>query len=646
MSLHEQALVFVRGLFRERPGETQASSLNQELEHLSGLLVERERRQSIEQGFYRIAALLSEPLSAEETLHALAHAASAALGGDFSAVFIPSGGRLQLAGSHRLPEKLAAALADGLPPAAGVLASCAAQGQVLAARGASSDDRFGRAWRKLARGSFVSLLAIPIDTEDENGLALVFFAEPRLFTDDDLELARNLAHAAKGALERSSMFERERSSRALSQQLAHIGSLLTTELDPERIVSEVVRQVPTLLGADACTIHVLEGDELIARAAEGERTDDALGTRWPSTAGLAGEVLQSRAPLAVEAVAESDPRRGSDPVLAAGYEAYLGVPLTAAKSGAAGVLSAYSREPRQWREEEVEALSALASNASVALSNAELYQQVAVEKELSETILASVADGIVAVDRDDHVVLWNAAAETITGVPRGEAVGRRSADVLRRTLASGEDRPAGNRIVPIPRGGEDLWLSVTEAVLRDPTGEVTGRIFTFRDVSSERLVEQVKSDFVSTVSHQLRAPLTSIYGFAETLLRNDVLFGEEERRTFLRYVVAESERLAAQGKFGPAASALAAENAQRAAPLPTARAAAATAPAADGAVSLAATASPGVPSAVATGATTGTAPSVGEPDRRTYGPPSTVFLALALLCSIAAFAAHRGLRRT
>ncbi len=167
------------------------------------------------------------------------------------------------------------------------------------------------------------------------------------------------------------------------------------------------------------------------------------------------------------------------------------------------------------------------------------------EKERSETILGSVADGIVAVDRDDRVVLWNAAAERITGVPRREAVGRLSADVLRRTLSSGDEEPAGKRVVPIPRGGEDLWLSVTEAVLRDPAGEVAGRIFTFRDISSERLVEQVKSDFVSTVSHQLRAPLTSIYGFAETLLRNDVLFGDEERRTFLRYVVTESERLAA-----------------------------------------------------------------------------------------------------
>jgi signal transduction histidine kinase len=79
--------------------------------------------------------------------------------------------------------------------------------------------------------------------------------------------------------------------------------------------------------------------------------------------------------------------------------------------------------------------------------------------------------------------------------------------------------------------------------MRDPAGAVAGRIFAFRDISAERFVDQMKSDFVSTVSHELRTPLTSIYGFAETLLRQDVLFGEPERRTFLGYIASESERL-------------------------------------------------------------------------------------------------------
>jgi signal transduction histidine kinase len=101
----------------------------------------------------------------------------------------------------------------------------------------------------------------------------------------------------------------------------------------------------------------------------------------------------------------------------------------------------------------------------------------------------------------------------------------------------------GDRLVSIRRGADEVWLSVTEAIMRDPAGAVAGRIFAFRDISAERVVEQMKSDFVSAVSHGLRTPLTSIYGFAETLLRQDVLFDEEDRRTFLSYIASESERL-------------------------------------------------------------------------------------------------------
>ena len=95
----------------------------------------------------------------------------------------------------------------------------------------------------------------------------------------------------------------------------------------------------------------------------------------------------------------------------------------------------------------MQALAALAANASVALSNAELYQRVAVEREQSVAILANIADGIVAVDRDGHVVLWNRAAEEITGVPAAEAIGRTPAQVLQRDLES--EHGGTNRLVAI-----------------------------------------------------------------------------------------------------------------------------------------------------------------------------------------------------
>jgi PAS domain S-box-containing protein len=278
-------------------------------------------------------------------------------------------------------------------------------------------------------------------------------------------------------------------------------------------------------------------------AGSGKDAAEQVGVRSSCALGLAGEVTQFRAPVRVSDASQ----RGAvdpDPLLAAGYRAYLGVPLSGAEGALLGVLSVYARRARDWRDYEVEALVALAGNASSALSTAGLYQRVAMEKERSDTILAHIADGIVAVDRDDRVVLWNEAASQITGIAREDVLGRDPTDVLKRSLTSPENE-GGTRILSIPRGGEEVWLSVSEAVMRDAAGAVAGRIFAFRDISAQRRVEQMKSEFVSTVSHQLRAPLTSIYGFAETLLRHDIHFSDEERSTFLQYVASESERLTA-----------------------------------------------------------------------------------------------------
>jgi PAS domain S-box-containing protein len=492
---------------------------------------ERTRQARVQRGFYRIASLLGEPLSLEEAYDAAAQAASDALGGDFAAVLMQGATGLGLVGGHALPDAVREL------PLPSALAEAAEDGQVLAAPEVATDERFDSEWQQ---GPFASLLVIPVAGEGR-GLVLVFFSEPRSFTRDDLELAQQVAGAARGALDRSRLFEAERTARALSQQLARTGTLLATELDPVAVLEAVVEEAAGLLRADAAALAALDGDELTVTAAAGDGAEEALGRRLPATGWLGGEVIQSRAPVAYEDIGHDASLAGADAILAAGHQAYLGVPLAGREGALHGVLSVYQRAPRTWREEERQALLALAANASVALWNAELYQRVALEREQSVAILANIADGIVAVDREGQVVLWNRAAAEITGVPASEAIGRAPAQVLQRELES--DGAAPNRLVAIPRGADDVWLSLSEAVMRDPSGAVAGRIFAFRDISAEHAVETMKSDFVSAVSVELRTPLTSIYGFAQTLLRDDVAFGDAERRTFLEFISRESERL-------------------------------------------------------------------------------------------------------
>jgi PAS domain S-box-containing protein len=504
------------------------------------------RQARIQRGFYRIASVLGQSLSRPATLEAIAQAAAETLGGSSAAVLVPSSGRLEAVGTYELPEDLRAILGERAWGLQSPLFRAAVEGRIVVSPRTGDDERLLPDLRDAcAANRYHSLLSVPVDAPRDagRGLVLVFFAEERSFDDDDLELARHLADATRGALERSELFEAERGARALAQQLTRTGRLLTSELDPAAVLDEVVQQAPALVNAEAGAFRLLDGEELVVTAAGGEGAEAALGSRSPAGGWLSGDVVQSDAPVALPQAGEDERLRSLDPMLQAGHSAFLGVPVGGAEGTTLGVLAVYASMAREWREEEIEALLAVAASTSAALSNAELYQRVALERERSVAILSNIAEGIVAVDRDGEVVLWNSAAEVITGVPASLALGRPPVDVLQRSLESPDGAARGDRLVPITRGREEVWLSVTEAVMRDPLGAVAGRIFAFRDISSDRLVEQVKSDFVSTVSHELRTPLTSIYGFAETLLRQDVMFGEEERLTFLRYIASESQRL-------------------------------------------------------------------------------------------------------
>jgi GAF domain-containing protein len=252
---------------------------------------DRSRQAQIQRGFYLIAEALSEPLSLPQTIAATAQAATQALGGGCAVVLMPVPGGIEAAGSYELPETLARALESGLPDADGALAVAASDRRVLASSRIADDDRFDPEWRRLAKAAgYNALLAIPIEAprSDDAALALVLFEGEHRFADDDLDLARQLARAAGGALGRAELYEAERSSRALAQQLARMGSLLATELDPGAVLEEVVEQAPTLLGVDAASILSLEGDELVVTAGVGDRGEGPSARGRPRPPGRRG----------------------------------------------------------------------------------------------------------------------------------------------------------------------------------------------------------------------------------------------------------------------------------------------------------------------------------------------------------------------
>jgi PAS domain S-box-containing protein len=201
---------------------------------------------------------------------------------------------------------------------------------------------------------------------------------------------------------------------------------------------------------------------------------------------------------------------------------------------------------RSYTEADLALAEELARRAAVAVENALLYRQVE-ERARAARVLDAVADGVFLVDARGVVVLWNPAAEAITGLTADAVVGHPAAEAVpgweavapRVPVVSEVDRAVARaETVPLEIGGRELWLSISGVGFAD------GTVYAFRDLTQDRMLEELKADFVSTVSHELRTPLAAVYGAAMTLTRRDFAADEEQRDKLLSVIVQESERLA------------------------------------------------------------------------------------------------------
>jgi PAS domain S-box-containing protein len=205
-----------------------------------------------------------------------------------------------------------------------------------------------------------------------------------------------------------------------------------------------------------------------------------------------------------------------------------------------GTLTLTAQGDRRFDEGDLRLAHELGLRAATAIDNARLYEQVE-QRARAARALETIADGVVLLDREGVVLLWNRAAETITGIESAAAVGQKAEAVIPGYAESATRVPLdGSRpeTVPVEIGGRELWLSFSGVQFEE------GTVYAFRDLTEERALEQLRSDLVATVSHELRTPLAAIYGAAVTVRRPDVDVGEETYDRLLEIIETESSRLA------------------------------------------------------------------------------------------------------
>jgi PAS domain S-box-containing protein len=170
---------------------------------------------------------------------------------------------------------------------------------------------------------------------------------------------------------------------------------------------------------------------------------------------------------------------------------------------------------------------------------------VAAEREQAARLFEAVGDGIFYVRRDGVVRFWNRSAELIVGLCSGDVIDRPAAEAVpgwaaieEQVAITEDDSVPRVARVPVEVAGRELWLSFVAV------GRPEGVVYAFRDLTSERELEQAKSDFIATISHELRTPMTAVYGAARTLLRPDVDLSSDQRGELLEMIATQSERLA------------------------------------------------------------------------------------------------------
>lgn len=199
-------------------------------------------------------------------------------------------------------------------------------------------------------------------------------------------------------------------------------------------------------------------------------------------------------------------------------------------------------------------LSSIADITELKRAQAEILEL----KERDEAVLTSIGDAVFACDKDGNVLLFNKAAEVLTGFPAHRVIGQKYTKII-TLLREADEKPVGdlvskaikenkvikntNHTLLIAKTGTKIPVVNSIAPIKKPTGDVVGCVVTFRDVTQERAVDRTKTEFVSLASHQLRTPLTAINWYCEMLLSEDNAKLTDKQRYYANETYKASKRM-------------------------------------------------------------------------------------------------------
>ena len=528
------------------------------------------RTKESSQLFRRATLLLTSELRPNVVLQRLTEEARQLAGARYAALAVmDEGGHVQRLLTAGIPRSQHRAL-GAVPQGRGLLGALFNQGKPLRVRNVAQDPR--SVGIPPGHPPTPNLLGVPILSQGKpvGNLYLTDKIGAEEFSEEDERVIEDLAQYAAVAIQNARLFEQATRKAQEWQALSAISSRVVSSLDAKEVLRLVVREARRLLRTDvACVILLEPGHETLRMAAShGLRTPIMRRLRFARNRGLGGAVLASHGPLVVEDYATD--HRLTAPLLeeigGEGLTSLVAVPLEA-RGQQLGILHVSTRVHRTFTQDEVELVRQLGALAALAVDNARLFEgeraahlAAAGSEARLYAALEHLPEGAFVVNPQRQVVLANKTASRILLGDEGQRLeGRRhpfsvtylhadsspmdySETPVSQCLA-GKGPCLGIELMIQRRDGTRVPLLVNAAPIPDSRGNVASVVVVQQDISRLREVEQMKDDFLSMISHDLKSPLTTIKGLASSMM----MASEAENLTVLldwiRTIDQETDRL-------------------------------------------------------------------------------------------------------
>ncbi len=176
--------------------------------------------------------------------------------------------------------------------------------------------------------------------------------------------------------------------------------------------------------------------------------------------------------------------------------------------------------------------------------------QLLVEKNKSLAIVKSISEPLIALDPDYKIMLLNDAFEGVFNVSEQALVNKHFLEGIRNgeifdfissTFKSGDE--ARQRIFLVQSNNEDFYFNVIVKTVKDINGSISGLITLFQNITQLKQLEKIRTDFIATISHEFKTPLTSIIMCADVLADDGMGPLNKEQRQFIQAIREDSEQL-------------------------------------------------------------------------------------------------------